>query len=180
VQVEGAWDEGGRSPSIWDTFSQQPGHTYGNATGNVAAGHFHQYEQDIKLMLALGVKHYRCASSSSRCQAHGSLLQLCWQEKSYSCVGKIAVAWWKPVCRYSQSKRQGAEPGVKVQVCMQCILHCVLERLLALTFLCRGAEGAEPFNSCCCCGAPIYYMHTFCLTSGLSMNPGVKQQVCMQ
>lgn len=60
-QVEGAWDEGGRSPSIWDTFSQQPGHTYGNATGNVAADHFHQYQQDIKLMLALGVKHYRCA-----------------------------------------------------------------------------------------------------------------------
>lgn len=65
-QVEGAWDEGGRSPSIWDTFSQQPGHTYGNATGNVAAEHYHQYQQDIKLMLALGVKHYRLSLSWSR------------------------------------------------------------------------------------------------------------------
>lgn len=65
-QVEGAWDEGGRSPSIWDTFSQEPGHTYNNATGNVAADHYHQYQQDIKLMLALGIKHYRCAQQATK------------------------------------------------------------------------------------------------------------------
>eukprot|EP00878_Enallax_costatus_P008466 GHUV01008850.1.p1 GENE.GHUV01008850.1~~GHUV01008850.1.p1 ORF type:complete len:152 (+),score=43.41 GHUV01008850.1:410-865(+) len=58
-QVEGGWNEGGRSPSIWDTFSQTPGNVFGNHTGNLAADHYHLYKQDIKLMVALGVKHYR-------------------------------------------------------------------------------------------------------------------------
>lgn len=33
---------------------------FGNDTGDVAADHYHLYEQDIKLMVALGIKHYRC------------------------------------------------------------------------------------------------------------------------
>lgn len=32
-QVEGAWNMGGRSPSIWDTFSQVPGNIKNNDTG---------------------------------------------------------------------------------------------------------------------------------------------------
>jgi len=58
-QVEGAAAEGGRKPSVWDTFSHTPGRTYGGDTGDVACDHYHRYEGDVKLMADLGIKHYR-------------------------------------------------------------------------------------------------------------------------
>src|SRR4051812_24905152 len=65
-QVEGAVNEDGRSPSIWDTFSHTPGKTVEGATGDVADDHYHRYKEDIQLMKALGVKSYRFSISWSR------------------------------------------------------------------------------------------------------------------
>src|SRR4051812_32691260 len=42
-QVEGAAHEDGRGPSIWDTFSHQPGRIRDGSTGDVAADHYHRY-----------------------------------------------------------------------------------------------------------------------------------------
>ena len=58
-QVEGAVNEDGRGPSIWDTFSHIPGNVVNNATGDVADDHYHRYKEDVQLMKALGVKAYR-------------------------------------------------------------------------------------------------------------------------
>ena len=58
-QVEGAAREDGRKPSIWDTFSHQPGRVAHGDTGDVAVDHYHRYPQDIQLMQRLGVKAYR-------------------------------------------------------------------------------------------------------------------------
>jgi beta-glucosidase len=58
-QIEGAVDEDGRAPSVWDTFSRTPGKVVGNATGDVADDHYHCYGQDVQLMKALGAKVYR-------------------------------------------------------------------------------------------------------------------------
>lgn len=58
-QVEGAVNEDGRGPSIWDTFSHTPGKVVENATGDVADDHYHRYKEDVQLMKALGVKSYR-------------------------------------------------------------------------------------------------------------------------
>jgi beta-glucosidase len=58
-QVEGAVNEDGRGPSIWDTFSRIPGKVVNNATGDVADDHYHRYKEDVQLMKALGVKAYR-------------------------------------------------------------------------------------------------------------------------
>ena len=58
-QVEGAVNEDGRGPSIWDTFSRIPGKVVNNATGDVADDHYHRYKEDVQLMKALGVKSYR-------------------------------------------------------------------------------------------------------------------------
>src|ERR1044071_6426673 len=49
-QVEGAVNEDGRGPSIWDTFSHTPGKTVDNATGDVADDHYHLYKGDVQLM----------------------------------------------------------------------------------------------------------------------------------
>ena len=53
-QVEGGANEGGREPSIWDTFSHEPGRTHGGDTGDVACDHYHRWRDDIKLLQQLG------------------------------------------------------------------------------------------------------------------------------
>ncbi|HJP94911.1 MAG TPA: GH1 family beta-glucosidase [Pyrinomonadaceae bacterium] len=58
-QVEGAVNEDGRGPSIWDTFSHTPGRVVDNANGDIADDHYHLYKADVQLMKWLGVKAYR-------------------------------------------------------------------------------------------------------------------------
>jgi beta-glucosidase len=58
-QIEGAVDEDGRGRSIWDTFSHTPGRVRDGDTGDVAVDHYHRIEQDVALMVELGVDAYR-------------------------------------------------------------------------------------------------------------------------
>ncbi|MGL4745493.1 MAG: GH1 family beta-glucosidase [Dermatophilaceae bacterium] len=58
-QIEGAHDEDGRTPSIWDTFSRTPGRVLNGDTGDVACDHYHRMPQDVALMAGLGVDAYR-------------------------------------------------------------------------------------------------------------------------
>ncbi len=58
-QIEGAHDEDGRSPSIWDTFSRTPGKVANGDTGDVACDHYHRMPQDVALMKDLGLDAYR-------------------------------------------------------------------------------------------------------------------------
>ena len=64
-QIEGAWNEGGRGRSIWDTFSgaggapANQGHEVIGDTGDSACDHYHKYREDVKLMVELGLKNYR-------------------------------------------------------------------------------------------------------------------------
>ncbi|MBW8738781.1 MAG: beta-glucosidase [Streptomyces turgidiscabies] len=71
-QIEGAHDEDGRGPSIWDTFSHTPGRTLGGATGDTAADHYHRYREDIALLRDLGVDSYRFSISWSRLLPEGT------------------------------------------------------------------------------------------------------------
>lgn len=70
-QIEGAVREGGRTPSIWDTFSHTPGKTAGGETGDVAVDHYHRYRDDVALMADLGLGGYRFSVSWSRVQPTG-------------------------------------------------------------------------------------------------------------
>jgi beta-glucosidase len=58
-QVEGAVNEDGRGPSIWDTFSHTAGKIKNDDTGDVADDHYHRYKEDVQLMKNLGLKTYR-------------------------------------------------------------------------------------------------------------------------
>jgi beta-glucosidase len=58
-QVEGAAQEDGRGPSIWDTFSKTPGKVWNGDTGDVACDHYHRWESDLDLMKELGLGAYR-------------------------------------------------------------------------------------------------------------------------
>ncbi len=70
-QIEGAWDEDGKGPSIWDTFSHTPGNVTNGDTGNVADDHYHRWREDVALMKSLGLKAYRFSISWPRVLPQG-------------------------------------------------------------------------------------------------------------
>ncbi|KAJ0973086.1 hypothetical protein J5N97_021045 [Dioscorea zingiberensis] len=73
-QIEGAWNEGGRGPSIWDTFTQKsPEKIADRSNGNVAVDSYHRIEEDVKLLKDMNVDSYRFSISWSRILPKGSL-----------------------------------------------------------------------------------------------------------
>jgi beta-glucosidase len=71
-QIEGAVDEDGRGASIWDTFSHTPGKVYRGDTGDIACDQYHRLEEDLDLMVDLGIKAYRFSVAWPRIQPEGS------------------------------------------------------------------------------------------------------------
>ncbi|HUX71467.1 MAG TPA: GH1 family beta-glucosidase [Cellulomonadaceae bacterium] len=71
-QIEGAVDEDGRGPSIWDTFSATPGKVLNGDTGAVADDHYHRSSEDVATMKALGLQAYRFSIAWPRIQPTGS------------------------------------------------------------------------------------------------------------
>lgn len=70
-QIEGAWNEDGRGPSIWDTFSQAPGNVVDDIPGDRGADHYHRVAEDVGLLQELGVASYRFSLSWSRILPNG-------------------------------------------------------------------------------------------------------------
>lgn len=64
AQIEGGWDEDGRTPSIWD--NMPPWKVDKNENPHVACDHYHHWREDVALMKELGLKAYRFSISWSR------------------------------------------------------------------------------------------------------------------
>jgi hypothetical protein len=71
-QIEGATGEDGRGPSIWDTFTAQPGRIADGSSGAVACDHYHWYAEDVALMADLGVTAYRFSVAWPRIKLDGT------------------------------------------------------------------------------------------------------------
>jgi beta-glucosidase len=71
-QIEGAADEDGRGPSIWDNFSHTLGKTFQGDTGDVADDSYHLYKEDVRLLKNLDAKVYRMSISWSRVLPDGT------------------------------------------------------------------------------------------------------------
>ena len=65
-QIEGAWNEDGKSLSIWDEFTHRGGKIEDHSTGDIACDHYHRYKEDVKLMAELGLKAYRFSIAWTR------------------------------------------------------------------------------------------------------------------
>ena len=67
-QVEGAWDEDGKSPSIIDMYE----HLAGYADFTVASDHYHHFAEDIALFAKMGLKAYRFSIAWTRILPQGT------------------------------------------------------------------------------------------------------------
>ncbi|MFD0314915.1 GH1 family beta-glucosidase [Streptomyces flavalbus] len=63
-QIEGAADL--RQPSVWDTFTAEPGRVRDGSTAAVACDHYHRHREDVALLADLGVDAYRFSVSWPR------------------------------------------------------------------------------------------------------------------
>lgn len=71
-QIEGAATEDGKGPSIWDTFTAEPGRIVDGSNGAVACDHYHRYAEDVALMARLGARGYPFSVAWPRIQPTGS------------------------------------------------------------------------------------------------------------
>jgi beta-glucosidase len=71
-QIEGAVNEEGRAPSIWDKFCRVPGAIDNGDTGDVACDHYHRWRQDIGLMRDLNLEAYRFSIAWPRILPEGT------------------------------------------------------------------------------------------------------------
>lgn len=67
-QCEGAWNEDGKGPNIWDDFCHDPTarHIRDGSSGDVACDSYHRCREDVALMKEHGVKAYRFSISWAR------------------------------------------------------------------------------------------------------------------
>lgn len=70
-QIEGSAREGGRGPSIWDTFSRYPDATFHADNGDIACDHYRLWERDLGVISELGLTAYRMSVSWARLQPGG-------------------------------------------------------------------------------------------------------------
>lgn len=71
-QIEGAWNEDGKGPSIWDDFCEQPGTISDKSSGKVACDHYHRFREDVALMAEYGIRNYRFSVSWPRILPEGT------------------------------------------------------------------------------------------------------------
>jgi beta-glucosidase len=72
AQNEGAWNEDGRGPSVWDAFARRQGKIKGKARPSVATDFYHRFKDDLLLVKALGFNTFRFSLSWSRIMPDGA------------------------------------------------------------------------------------------------------------
>ncbi len=71
-QIEGAHEEDGKGPSIWDHFTHQKGRIYLNQNGDQACDFYHRYNSDLEILADLGFRNFRFSLSWARILPQGT------------------------------------------------------------------------------------------------------------
>ncbi len=72
-QIEGAWNEDGKSPSVWDHFTQKrKGKIKNKENGNIACDFYHRYSGDIGLVKEMNFDVFRFSTAWTRLLPQGT------------------------------------------------------------------------------------------------------------
>ncbi|XP_030754216.1 myrosinase 1-like [Sitophilus oryzae] len=72
-QIEGAWDEDGKGPSMWDKFvHDNQSRTADGQNANIACDSYHKWSEDIEIMKRLGLSIHRFSISWPRIMPNGT------------------------------------------------------------------------------------------------------------
>ncbi len=88
-QIEGGVKEGGRGPSIWDTFSHTPGKIKNGDTGDIAADSYHRWREDVRLARDIGLMAYRFSIAWPRIAPNGDTN---WNQMGFDYYSKLVDA----------------------------------------------------------------------------------------
>ena len=95
AQVEGAWDEDGKCPSIWDVAGK---HIKSGDTCHTACDHYHRYKEDVALMKELGLKSYRFSVSMCRVMPEEGVINPKGLAFYKNLVAELRAADIEPLC----------------------------------------------------------------------------------
>lgn len=118
-QIEGAWDEDGKTPSIWDDFVHfHPKAVDDNTTGDVTSDSYHNYAEDIRALKLVGVnilytfddndwwrdlftkfQHYRFSIAWTRILPNGSAVNQRGIDYYANLIDELLANDIEPVCR---------------------------------------------------------------------------------
>ena len=96
AQIEGGWNEDGRTPSIWDVAPQRKIKHGENC--RTACDHFHRYKADVALMKELGLKSYRFSVSWSRVMTENNTVNEKGMQFYIDLVDELRAAGIEPLC----------------------------------------------------------------------------------
>ncbi|RYY20940.1 MAG: beta-glucosidase [Chitinophagaceae bacterium] len=65
-QIEGAVNQGGKGPSIWDDFTQKKGKIRNADRAEISCDFYHKFPQDLALMRSMNIRNFRFSLSWSR------------------------------------------------------------------------------------------------------------------
>jgi beta-glucosidase len=71
-QIEGAAEQDGKGPSIWDDFCDTPGKVWRGNSGQTACDHYNRMPSDVALMRDMGLQAYRFSLSWPRILPEGT------------------------------------------------------------------------------------------------------------
>jgi len=75
-QVEGAWNEDGKGPSIYDWLTHNQPQLFHNTTGDVACDSYHKYKEDVRILKNYGAIAYRFSIAWTRVLPNGTTDQV--------------------------------------------------------------------------------------------------------
>lgn len=96
-QIEGGASQDGKGPSIWDSYSQIPGNTFKNSTGEVAIDFYNKFEEDIELMKEMGLNAYRFSVSWPRIMPDGRTINEKGVEFYHKVIDKLIECGVEPI-----------------------------------------------------------------------------------
>lgn len=96
AQVEGAWNEDGKTPSIWDVATAKQVKNGENC--HIACDHYHRYKEDVAIMKELGLKSYRFSVSWPRVMPEKGKVNPKGIEFYVNLVKELRSAGIEPMC----------------------------------------------------------------------------------